>query len=259
MLSLLTLFRKGDKSRPIEETNYGLGWYERIYHYHVRKSGGTSINVGMLASLKKDSTCPQEIYEDLAQTKGHRLIIDGYPVVGWSKKAIEKGDYYYGFSHIPCHKLKLPKKTFTLTCLRDPVERVISHYQMLVRFHEERIDHPCMRTEWPWAKNGIIEFVRRMPREHLCRQLYMFSADFSIDEAYERILGCHVVMFTGNLSEGIKELARRLGNRDLKVRHEKKALKSSPISKQTRKYLKSYLEDEILLYERISAYHKESR
>jgi hypothetical protein len=71
---------------------------------------------------------PASLYNQLATARGYRLLNGGMIYVGWDVDRINKGNYFYGFSHIPLHKLDLPEGTFTITCFRDPVKRVVSHY-----------------------------------------------------------------------------------------------------------------------------------
>jgi hypothetical protein len=102
--------------------------WDRIYNYHIRKTGGTSLNHMLLGSDGED---PEENYKKLVSSPGNHLIEKGRGFVGWNKKSIEKGNYFCGFSHEPFYQLRLPPRTFTLTCFRDPFERIFSHYRML--------------------------------------------------------------------------------------------------------------------------------
>ena len=74
------------------------------------------------------------LYEKLSRSTGHRIISGGKVFIGWDQNNIENGKYFYAFSHIPHHKLKLPDNTFTITCVREPVDRLLSHYKMLLHF-----------------------------------------------------------------------------------------------------------------------------
>jgi len=78
---------------------------------------------------------------------------------------IEEGSYYYAFSHIPLHQLRLPKETFTITCFRDPIKRIISHYNMLVHYRDNNIYHSCMKIEGHWLGNSVLDFVERRPKK----------------------------------------------------------------------------------------------
>ena len=151
--------------------NYSIGdEYKRIYLFHIRKTGGTSLNQIFLGLGGEDG---KDVYTKLAKTPNHRVKSDDQLFVGWNKKLIESGNYFYAFSHIPKHKLILPNNTFTITFLRDPVKRVISHYKMLYYYQVNSINHPCMKTEGAWLGECFQDFLERIPYEHLLNQLYI--------------------------------------------------------------------------------------
>ena len=136
---------------PIEEykykkiaKNYDFNGYKRVYLVHIRKTGGTSLNHMFLSLSGED---PKVLYAKLARTAPHRLLCNGLIYGGWTVKLIEKGNYFYAFSHTPMYQINLPAKTFSFACFRDPAKRVVSHYNMLMNLHINKIDHPCMATE----------------------------------------------------------------------------------------------------------------
>ena len=90
---------------------YDLNGYKRMYLVHIRKTGGTSLNNMFLALSGED---PKNLYDQLALARNHRLISNGLIYVGWNLRLINRGEYYYAFSHTPFHKLDLPEKTFTI-------------------------------------------------------------------------------------------------------------------------------------------------
>jgi hypothetical protein len=104
--------------------DHQIGDYKRICHIHNRKTSGTSLNHAFLNLSGTDS---QRLYGNLAKKLDHRLIYGNKVYVGWNEKYINHGSYFYGFSHVPLHTLKLPEKTFTVTCFRDPVNCVTCH------------------------------------------------------------------------------------------------------------------------------------
>ena len=125
---------------------------------------------------------------------------------------------------------------------------------MLVEYHEQGIDHPCMKTEWPWARDGLHAFVQRIPDEHLCRQLYMFSRSYSVDEAFENITGCNHVIFTEDFGAGVASLAEKLGGLRLHVRHEKRSRVPIELPPRTEELLRGRMGKEIELYERLRSH-----
>jgi hypothetical protein len=100
--------------------------YERIYHFHVRKTAGTSLNrafwgLGGLGDAVMRH--PNQV--------GRRLSGNGLVFVRDDARLIEQGDYFFASSHTPAYMLALPKGTFTVTILRDPAARVVSYYRYL--------------------------------------------------------------------------------------------------------------------------------
>lgn len=184
------------------------GRYKRVYCYHVRKCGGTTINQAFLSLSGKQST--QELYDTLCKRPNYRLINGEKVYVGFNQKLIEEGDYYYAFSQIPQYDLELPSDTFTVVCLRDPIQRVFSHYKMIADLKTNNIKHPVMPEEGRWLGKNFSDFLERMPKEHLLREVCMFSKSFDPDEAFENISRCSYYYFVENLSSAMKELSSRL-------------------------------------------------
>lgn len=230
---------KERKYSEITET-YDLNGYKRVYLFHIRKTGGTSLNNMFLSLSGEDSS---QLYAQLAQTPDHRLLRNGKVYVGWNVRHINKGMYYYAFSHIPFHKLSLPDKTFTVSCFRDPAKRVISHYNMLMDFHVNEIDHPCMETEGKWLGKDFDDFLSKIPREHLLNQLYMFSSDFNVREAVSNVQKLSHFFFSDNFNKGVDELNDKTGL-NLEAVHIRKASYQAQISEGGLAALREMLNDE---------------
>ncbi len=219
--------------------------YRRIYFYHVRKAAGTSLNHAMLSLGGEDG---QDVYRRMHES--YRLISGDKIFVGWRQVSIEGGRYFYAFSHIPMHRLALPPRTYTFTCLRDPVGRVVSHYKMLVNYRDNNVPHPCMVDEGPWLGSSFSDFLDNIPREHLQNQIYMFSASFDLNEAFDNILSCSRVLFVEDFERGLDQLAGDLGVK-LQVRHAKRAANDAPISADERERLRDMLSPEYELIGRV--------
>lgn len=189
-------------------SKYDMFGYKRIYFVHIRKAGGTSLNHMFLSLSGVD---PVYLYSQLSKNLNHRIVSNGKIYVGWNIRNINRGNYFYGYSHTPLHKLDLPEGTFTISCFRDPVKRVISHYNMLMDYYVNKIDHPCMRIEGKWLGNDFSDFLQRIPRKHLLNQLYMFSSYYNIDEAVSRVKNLSHYLFTEKFKEGIDELNKKIG------------------------------------------------
>lgn len=177
--------------------------YDRIYHFHIRKTGGTSI-VKMFHSLSGDE--PEDVYKMLLAHDPRRIDVGGYVFVGWQKQLIEQGNYFHGFSHLPFDELTLPPNTFTFTCFRDPVDRVISHYRMLIQMREATERHPCFGTEGQWLGDSFRDFIDRIPDDHLLNQLFMFDTNYDINKALENVRTLDHWMFIEEFESGIESL-----------------------------------------------------
>ena len=80
---------------------YDIQGYRRIYLVHVRKTGGTSLNYMFLSTGGQDGSA---VYDDINRSRPHRVVRDGRIFVGWDIDLINRGDYFYAFSHTPLHQ-----------------------------------------------------------------------------------------------------------------------------------------------------------
>lgn len=177
----------------------------RVYLYHIRKTGGTSINKMFLSLSGID---PDLSYQILQQSPSRRVAFGGYVVAGYQPAVLAKGDYHYGFSHEPFDRVCPPVDTFTLTCFRDPVARVLSHWRMLCAEKAKPVDqqHGGMRLEFPWLGDGFGDFVERLPERHLCNQLYMFATDYDLERAVANVRTVDFVAATEDLAAAVPRL-----------------------------------------------------
>ena len=165
---------------------------------------------------------------------------------------IERGAFFFGFSHAPLHLIQIPAETYTFTLFRDPVERVLSHYKMLLEEQIASEKHPSFFTEEAWLGNSFSDFVERMPRDHLCNQLFMFSRNFSISEALEnikRVTNIRLLSEVGNL---VEDLNAEFGLA-LQPMHVRRASITFEPSKADRAKLESRLRDELEFFDKIVA------
>lgn len=185
--------------------------FSRIYHWHIRKNAGTGFNLRFMSTACNSNIDVAKNIKDSAHRSGGRAEYGGKVFVSWNKRILESGNYFYGSSHIPHHKLSLPQNTFTLTTLRDPLSRVFSHYKMIHEYRMKNTYHPCMRVEGKWLGDSktLSEFVRNMPKEHLMAQLYHYSSSYSLEEACERLGTVNFVSRVEDLDvRGFNELNR---------------------------------------------------
>lgn len=176
-----------------------------IYHYHIRKTGGTSLNHMFLALDGGDSV---SLYEKLSSgpvLRGDRIY------VGFDKDLIGIPGYFYGFSHAPQDRVSLPSGTYTIVCFRDPVSRVVALYSQFVHYKNENIVHPSRKFADKWVKEGFLPFLDLADPAFIFNQLGMFSRELSVDQAIENASKVHFAFRTEHFAESIPELAARLG------------------------------------------------
>lgn len=238
--------------------------YERVYHYHVRKTAGSSLNAAFWALAGLDYAAMSN--RQLAEGNGLKILQGG-------AKLIPGGDYFFASSHQPAYKLQLPPRTYTITILRDPAARVISYYRYLLWARSDVADRAAepyidaVRAEsafldggrWLplWARRllrkrepDFEEFIERVPAEHLLTQLHMFSERLDPDEAAERILACSAVCFTETFPDDLERVAREL-QLDLSERDERRFGETVDLSPQERNLLRERLAAEYAMIERV--------
>ncbi|MBU0528429.1 sulfotransferase family 2 domain-containing protein [bacterium] len=224
-----------------------VGKYYRIYHYHIRKTGGKSLLFMFMANECQDY---YKKYEELYTNIDHRIIINNKVFALWHPIILQQGNYYYGASHIPYHSLKLPDRTFTITCLSDPVDRIISHYKMLLR--KKKIQHQSwgLKRELHWLGGSFEYFLKSISKNQLLNQLYMFSKSFTISEAVDNILKCNHIQFLESFNEGITILENKL-NIKLKLLHADREICQTNINQLALDQLREILYPEYKFIEQI--------
>jgi hypothetical protein len=173
-----------------------------IYLYHIRRTGGRSL----IFSILSQEGDPGDLYGQLcvsSQTINNKLI------QGWERNPVENA--YFAWSHEPMWKVTVPKDTFTITILRDPMERLVSHYRLLLIYKEMGYVNHLPGYEWKWLGRDLLEFSNNIALEHLQRQLYMFSQDFDIEQATERIKTLSYFFYLDNYTKALKGLGQMLG------------------------------------------------
>jgi len=226
------------------------GGFRRVYCFHIRKTGGTSLHRSFMALGGED---PAEVHDRIAGSPGNRTVSNGLAFVAHSSELLARGSFFYGWSHVPAHELRLPPATFTVSILRDPLARVCSHYQMLLYGTEGTYPFPHSREESELVEGGFVHFLDALPREELLRQLFMFSATFDVNEAVERLRGCSHVFFTEEYEAGLAELADTLGLR-LVMRREREAARRVELSADDLRLLRARLEPEYELIARLKSH-----
>lgn len=205
-LTLLSAMRE-PRYRRLSRSYVLPGHAERVYCYHVRKTAGTSLHLSFLALGGED---PIEVQRRIERAALHRTTSGRYAFVAHQRSLLDQGHYFYGWSHLPAHRLSLPPRTFTVTILRDPVDRVLSYYSYLRQGDAPDMAFPVGELERALTARGFGAFLDVLPRPHLLAQLFMFSRTFDVSAATERILACSSVLFTEEYDAGLSSLGRRL-------------------------------------------------
>jgi hypothetical protein len=192
--------------RAVAASNFP-GGFKRVYHYHVRKTGGTSLNRAFLGLGGED---PERVHWRMRGAL-HATRSNGLVFVAHDAPLLARGDYTYGWHHAPAWSLTLPPETFTVTVLRDPISRVLSLYRYLLDPDADE-DQPFRagKEEGLRAAQGFESFVRATPAKDLLNQLHMFSPRLDPDEAADGVRRCSAWFMTEDLDQGIDELNRRL-------------------------------------------------
>lgn len=182
--------------------------YRRIYHAHIRKCAGTSLNTCIIDAISGR----KGEYAKLARQNSNQITYNERPVVGWNKTLLKKEAFFFGFSHIPFFEFNFSDDTFVFTFLRDPVARIISHYRMLKDMEMSDNQHPSFIAEKKWACGDFGFFIRNVPKEHLQNQLYMYSRSFDVEEALRNISRVNYVGHVNSISSHfIPELHQEFG------------------------------------------------
>ncbi len=183
------------------------GGARRVYLYHVRKTAGTALATAFMALGGED---PAAVYARLGP-RPHVTRSGDRVYATYEAAVLRRGDYFFGWSHQPWWHLDLPGRTFTVTVLRDPVERVVSLYRYLADpASDAGLPFPAPGSDRAWAADGFGPFLDRLPPGTLCNQLYTFSRDLEPGEAAERIRATSLWFFTADFAAGLAELGRRL-------------------------------------------------
>ncbi len=226
-----------------------LGGYDRVYHVHIRKTAGTSVNGAFweLGDRKLENIRRKTLFF------GNQLTF-----VRNDKQLIEDGNYFFGNSHIPYWKLSLPENTFKFSLLRDPLKRVVSLYKYYSWIDslspesatEEEPYYEHVKNEVKdFLGDGFRDFLERLTDIHKMNQVYTFSQELDPDEAFENISSLDAVYFQSEFEHSIQNLNQRLGL-NLKIRNDRRSTAEfdPKLQKEDKNWAKSKLELEYQFY-----------
>lgn len=228
----------------------------RIYHYHIMKTGGTSINSAFFSLSGKDS------YEVRRSIINHpeRYFRSEEHVFSRGKWLIESGLFTYGFSHFPKWQVNVPADTFTFTCLRDPLKRLISRYRHLQMMYQSsyRAKFEADRAAFVDSlQDDFLSFVQQTSIEQRHHMLYMFSEQLDPYEAFEQLKKLDIFIFLEELKEGMSLLEERTGF-SLPMRWANKSSYQEEITEEAKEEAKArYLKNDYIFFELARDYYAE--
>jgi hypothetical protein len=211
-----------------------------IYFLHPRKTGGTSLNFAFYALSGQNAAW---LHQAIRDAPDRSLSVNGRIYVAGNPERLNKGDYFYGSSHQPLHQLSLAPETFVFATFRDPIDRVVSHYRMLVSYITHDVNKPFMAIERDWVGDSFDDFLDRLPLERLLNQLWMLTPDFNVASAMQTVRSLDHILVLERLAEGVKILGSRL-KLPLRARHDRPSSLSFTPSPASLKRLTRLIEPE---------------
>ena len=206
--SIIRIWLLRKKARLVFKSNPLPGDYRRIYHFHIRKSAGTSVNAAFWRLGGKGLT---------EAGRDSLMVSAKYVFVRHNRDLIRGGAYHYANSHAPYWEFELPPQTFTFTVFRDPLQRLISQY----RYYHFNAHHPEAHLLDPmnanvityigWLGNSFGDFLDRYPEKYRQNQLYTFSEKLDIDEAIMNARKLTRIYFHDELPVLAEELGTIIG------------------------------------------------
>ncbi len=223
---------------------------DRVYHLHIRKSAGTSINSAFWAL--DGFTLDKVRREPIVIGRKHSFV-------RYSDVLINKGDYLFASSHFAQWELNLKPNTFTFTMFRDPYKRLVSlykYYCWVTQVDDEtgyKLDPSffVLKKQKHLLNKNFKDFIDNLNEKYLSNHLYTFSKTLDKEEAFENLKKVNKVYFQDNFDKAINDLNESL-RLDLQVKNERnfKDVKFN-ITDDKKKYALLNLKDEIDFYNEV--------
>lgn len=192
----------------------GKGAYGRIYHVHIRKTAGTSVNAAFLGCKGHDQ---KDTFLRLHESRPHAVNLGGFVVAGWDNDLIRSSYFHYAFSHIPLPNLAFGNDVFKFTIIRDPFERYMSYFKMLRDYlytghwSQTGKPHADLARESCAANLGPIGCLAAANAPHVLSHLYMFSPNFDLTEGVENASRLNAIYDSKHLTVCVDDMMQRFG------------------------------------------------
>tara|TARA_R110000824_G_scaffold282940_2_gene471199 strand:- start:642 stop:1283 length:642 start_codon:yes stop_codon:yes gene_type:complete len=167
----------------------------------------------------------------------------------------KKRPKYIRQDHIPFYNAQkfVPTYDYTITVIRDPLERLLSHYRMLLL---HRTTSWSGESDNPkWVNKGIDFFIEKFPVMYKIHQLSFFSPTLNVDEALDNIKKTTQIILTENMQEGLDKFSIKT---DIKLKECRTGVSKIQVHDIDKKYvdkMKKLLSLEYLFYEKVLNYY----
>ena len=217
--------QKNWKSFQLLSNNQPFKPFKRVYHHHLMKTGGTSINK-MFLSLTKSN---EDLYTKLMRSNDKRIIEDKFVFSAWNHIIIASGLFHYAWSHRPFENVLIPSNTFIISSFRNPYDRIYSRYKHLVNDLKNGLMPKNNMDEYKRLGNNFDDYLENIPEQELCHQLYMFSKQLNVREAMKNLKKVNYIIDLNTFEHDILQLNKIL-NIDLVSVHARENRIAQPIS-----------------------------
>ena len=236
--------------------NYNLdSQFNRIYHYHVPKSGGTTLNMTIYKSygyIFDKNNLHNNFSEQASNLVSRSIKINNKVFLDHNKFLINRGHFYYAWSHYPYHEIFPHSDSFTVTTIRNPVNRVISLYKHSLNLTNDSTDKH-QKELFLLKSDNILDFVKKLPVYHRYGSLYFYSKKLDINEAFENLKTISEIVLDFDF-DSVKSTFFERFNINLEFERENISEISYEPTKDEIIVLENLLEKEIELYLKIKKF-----
>jgi len=217
---------------------------KRIYFFHIRKCGGTSLNKAFIRFYfkKKEKFYYSKIVKNFFKKITNK---QNQTIIGWNKLSINIFKFNYAWSHHSFDDIRIRDKTFKFCIFRDPTDRLISWYNEFLN----NKDHDAFKKLKHKKIRNIFSFLNLIPKNEIQSQLYTFSKKYNLNIAKKNILKLDKIYFFEDIKKyGYKYLINDFEIKNLKIKHERKSKKIVKLSNLEKTKIKKYLKCEYQFY-----------